>query len=486
MKKIQWPNHQIVTERLDDDWENRLKAISVRNGVYYYKYQSSSSDVVYDIRVKFDGSDIMASCTCPFGIKKSEHMPCKHIMAAVVAIEKGAIDNERIMIWPSSIDMISLCPASRATEQDEIVIDHIGDMANVGRAIHAMAEKVVSGHDIESAAEIAAKFNVESHSGDIEYLVSAVLAAWKKLSQYFRSPFVERKMSLEYQAINPYTMEPSTVVLSGRIDVGEVFEDELSPYAIALDWKTGRKDEEDSYIGQMKGYAALMFANNDAIETVTVMIVWLRSREFSSIKFSRDEIAKWFAGFVKHSVFWDGKTYKPGPHCSWCSRFYDCPARKKEMSSAIELFVGNSSSVVDPDSMYHGYKFAKSVIKIAQEFIDQIKAETRKRGGIPIPEMGGDRGFVIKKRSGRKIVKAEKARPILEKYLERNGVDAISSISITKLKKALMEVAPRGQKKDFLDKVIEELESNGGLETSRDAEYLTIGNIDVEGEDNDG
>ena len=520
---------------LDDDWRSRLLDAGITkvdgdSGSDWknFNYDSSDGDRKYfvSIRKTADG-ELIGGCSCPYGSRRNAKKICKHLHAALLYCDENAVFeaphvasndiveareellrndglrplNDDRVFWPSKLDLVEKCPASYIDDGElDINIDKVGAAATVGQAVHAIAQKIVEGEvdtvDREFATEIAIKYGVEDYVEDVLSLGNAALSAWSGqdgagLNGNFDTPLCEISHRFEHQCKNPNTKRNAKIVISGRTDVEETFTivdgGEERQYTIALDWKTGRKADARSYRAQMISYALLLFAENSSVEEVTIVIVWLRERSYSTITFKREEVREWFKTFLRRSAFWDGKTFKPGDHCSWCRRFYDCPARAKMLNSIVEsvsgdgessMILSSSGELVDPDALYRAYSQGKVLERMLKDFFAQIKEEAAKRGGIPIPGLSGDRGFIIKKRRGNAKIDPIKAWPILKDNFTDDEIAPLVSISKGKIVRAAMDKSPRGAKKKVADSIVWDLVDAGALSYSSDVKYLEVGDME--------
>jgi len=536
---------------LDKDWENRISFIDEVD-LDGFRTLRFAYDGTKDYRQTIkspDGNDLFGHCSCPWGSRNNASKPCKHLYAAyvwvtskdhstkletveevevlepvVVTEVKTLVENEQRIIdiskaddirptpkakkfWPSKIDLVEKCPASYVDAGEiDVEIDKVNDAANIGRCVHSIAERIVTGEitDIDSTLAISEsiKFGVDGAADDIEMLAGNVMRAWHGsgswagLKGYFIEPKVETYGKFQHTVKNPNTGVMEDILFSGFMDVSEVISAEeieeasVKNWGITLDWKTGRKGDDAAHKGQMMAYATMLAADNPKLEQVTTIICWVRDKSFSIVTFKREEIRDWFKNFIHRHAFWDGRTYSPGDHCSWCKRFYDCPARSKMINSAVNdlvayendksLVLNSDGELVDPDKLFDAYNQAKVLKRMIDSFMEDLKVEVRKRGDVPIPQLDG-KGFGYKSRRGNATFDTFKAWGVLQDHFTDDEMSNIISIGKGKLETVAKSKAEKGKKQKFFAEIMGELETNGAINIGEDV--FTFGIKDMEVDD---
>ena len=493
-------------DKLDTDWRERIKPFDDPDADRAYMYTSSSGKRIYKVYLHHEGDSWYGSCNCPAGSRRHvEPIPiCKHLAAALLlqpdfdlgireeaasieskAETKVADKPQEKVVWASAVPIMMACPAS--LEDAEIKIDRVGEPAKLGKAVHSVCEEIVKTDQISELRPFALENNVEDKMDDLEFLAHSAYRLWEGtkeqagLKRYFRNPSVEVTDDFSFQAVNQHG-EKVPVRIHGRADVQEIFDD----HAIVLDWKTGRKHDEYNYVGQMKAFAVLAAAKSKQIKPVSTVLVWLRNGIVSPIvTFTREELKRWLIGFAKHDLFWDGKTYRPGPHCQFCPRYLACPARKKMLSQSIELFSNTNVTeklggwLKEPEKLAIAIDQAKLVAQVARGFVEQAKELLDGHEPIPIPGKPGYGYAVVEGSSAVKIL-PRKAWPIIAEELDEEDIETCVSISATKLKKALMDKAEHGQKAAFMKEMMEKLEKAGALVQGAPRKSLKIIRIEEE------
>lgn len=398
------------------------------------------------------------------------------IFPAIIASKKS--------FWPSKIDLITKCPASTYVDDGSISIKRSGQQADIGSAIHEIASLMIRGDrydDIEK--QIAVKYNVEDVLGDLRRLKNAFYSAWftSKLSSYFTNPVCEKYMSASRIVDDPYTKLPVEVIISGYADVCEVRNIGGVNTGVVLDWKSGYKTDESGYIGQMKSYAFLLMSEDSSIEEVYAIIVWLRDSTYSTVKFTREEVSEWFSEFIRRSAFWDGSTYCPGDHCSWCNRFISCRARSEMLKDAVNaispgtnMVISEGGSLVDPDKLYEAFGQASVLKKLIEDFQEQLKEEVAKRGFVAIPSLDGS-GFKIETIDGGSSINPLVAWDTLAEFFTDEEISKFISVSSTRMYEILSNKTPRGSKKEAINNLYGKLKAANALIKNNDRKRLVIG-----------
>ena len=497
-------------DRIDEDWRDRIKEVDDPEADLAYEYTSSSGKRVYRLQLHKEGSSWYGSCSCPAGgRKRGEPAPlCKHLAAALLlqpefdtradepveeeekkpamveATPPAPVQTEKI-IWPSAVPMIETCPASM--EEADIKIDMVGEPARIGRAVHSICQEIVEKdlHNIPALKPYALENNIEVND-DLRFLAYSALKLWqgskeqKGLKEYFRNPLCEVTNDFTFSAVDP-TGNKAKIRIHGRADVFETFED----HAVVLDWKSGRKHDDYSYLGQMKALAILAAAQDKRIQRVSTIIAWLRDGVVSPIvTFTRQELKEWLKGFVKHDLFWDGKTYRPGPHCRFCPRYLNCPARKAILENAIATFsdpsvVESRSLLADPEKLAIALQQAQMVSRVAEDFIAQAKEFLDGKDPVPIPDKPGYT-YAVVEGQGRTAIDPIAAWPILAKHLSEDELASCVAIKTGKVRSALADKASSGSKKQYIEEVMNEMEANGALIKGQPTKSLRVIRIEEE------
>jgi hypothetical protein len=330
----------------------------------------------------------------------------------------------------------------------------------LGTAVHAALARYVAVMPVDIGA-IARLYGVDE--SDLGYLFSQGRKAWAEIMPPDDCP-VNPEIPLHASL---HLAEPRAdgatnlwdVDLTGTADVivlregGRVVE--------ITDWKSGRTDSD--YREQVLGYCVLALKNYPAAEVATARLVWLRGRgggaDVEMYSLRRDEAEMWverLMGQVK------SETYRPGGHCQYCPRKFDCQARV-DMSKASLAVLGAEShralqQLTGPEQIAL-YKRAKDVQRLTYQVIDEVKALVESAGPI---EGNGVRLEMVEEQR-RKLLPGP-AWPVLQRLLTDEGLEAAVSVSITKAEDAVAKGAPRGQGAARKRELAAELEAAGAVQ----------------------
>jgi len=518
---------------VDPDWKERIQYDDGGN----LMYASGGNDIRYRMELFKDaGDNLMGACTCPWIGRQKEGSvakPCKHLLAAwmvempegkavaekvfgdgtktpdtrtEVSVEPAAqVKHEKtpaqkeaekgqlivpkwkpkhtITIWPSSVGMLETCPASRVIGDEDTLIDSVGVPAKVGRAAHELCEDLVRngwGWPPDDLLEkIAAKHGVPQEITDLRFIGIFAAQAWngnqnfEGVKKWFFRPNIEVTREFKFKHRHPYMQGvEATIKIRGRNDLDEAFPEEER--GVVLDWKSGRRQEEDDYSGQMKAEAVLLASKDKRIKSVTMITVWLRDRTMDVITFTRDELKKWLNDLVKYNAFWDGQTYGPGKHCRYCSKMAICPGREAVLNGTAKFLMTTEDDelivpIVDeegnliPDRAWPMYQHVKMVQAAAGQFMDEFKTRIREGGAMPIPALPG-REIRAQETKGDLVIDPIEAWPILRAHLQTDErIAACVSISKGKLEDLIAEQNEKGEKGKAIAAVMEDLEKAGAL-----------------------
>jgi len=386
-----------------------------------------------------------------------------------------------ITIWPSSVPMLEACSASRAIEDDDVLIDRIGDPARLGRAGHALAEDLVAKEwtfpPQDLVEGIAARYGVPQLAEDLKFIGMFAAQAWhgtntfQGVKRWFFNPNVE--ITREFSFIHTHSWRKNLKVkirIRGRNDLDQGFPEEER--GVVLDWKTGRRTEESNYSGQMMANAVLLAGTDKRIKSVTTIIVWLRDRITETVTYTRDELRAWLNEMVKYNVFWDGKTYGPGRHCRYCQRMPNCPGRRAELQGNVGALVATDSDLITPivdengvlipDRTIPMWQHLRMVKDAADAALAQLKEMVEEQGGVILPN-DDTKELATVEFQGRLNIDPIIAWPILERRLtQQEFADAIT-IGVSKVKNALAAKTEPGKKGKVIDDVMAELDAAGAL-----------------------
>ena len=361
----------------------------------------------------------------------------------------------RIVIRASSVPRVIACHQSA---HGEVRIDDDRPEGRLGTAVHVVADHYIRNRVLPDLTTIASLHRVPCND-EFEFLCRSVVQAWEQgLAKQFPGPLVEQSM-----AVPIHQDGEVSVHLTGHPDMVSL----IGPAGVRIcDWKSGRR--KDDFRLQLLSYAVLAAKFYHA-DTVSGTVVWLRDRTTETFKFSREQL-DWLTSTLV-AVALTPSDYRVGEYCVTCPRFAECPARRQLCVSTQQTILSESDTVavgLDADRLHKlrtGIKCLKAACEKCEE---QIKAEVRHHGSLPLPD---GKSLVFRSKTRRRINSAA-AWPILREYLPAHVATGVTTIGITALKRAVMDSQLTGQKAKAWQDVMSRLEQVGAVITD-DTPYLT-------------
>jgi len=382
---------------------------------------------------------------------------------------------------PSKMPLTISCPASAAEIPGEMRLKSIGDPAQIGSAVHAVAHEIVE-KDLATLPDLrsyAAKYGIEDKIDELGMLSIFALQAWGELRDYFAKPQCE----VGFEHITKDDRED--VMLRGTIDVKDTIVSEKAPRRVAiLDWKSGYKRR--NYVDQLRAYAYGVIVEDPIVEEVSATLVWLRDREHRTFVFTRKELKEWWQTFLLRNAFWDGVTYTEGEHCEFCPRRLECPKFHEFNKSAVAIFTdekikedglrlfGEGGALVSPEKIYRAYAQARLVQSVAKRFLEQLKEDIEREG----PVILNDRAIGLRERKGKTIIDPLKAWPVFEEHFSPKEIAQFITVNKGDLTKTKSAIMPRGQKGKAIKAMMEDLEGVGAVSNAPPVNMLSIIDLD--------
>jgi len=377
----------------------------------------------------------------------------------------------------SSLDALHACGPSVLGEGTRVG-GSADEQPEVGNLVHAALAQHVEGQefDIHEAAVRA-----ELSDGDEEEALELYQTgerAWAEKREAFVDPATERLAEYALRAD-----DGTDWTLAGTMDV-------VSPTganaAVFLDWKTGRLDTGHQHQGY--GYAWLIWnvLGRPAECRVTGMFAYLRYRYVRTVVYDVPALEAWEHNLV-HNVLPGRATYHPGSQCRWCGLRHDCPAKRQVMQGIVDEMVVSPQTKADPS--YQGYLeraaqqaqaisaanptspdlgrlvadllFRMRLMRVLADDTEQlVRGWLGAAGSIVLP---GGTALALLPQERRSII-VDKALPILRTRLRPEQIEACSTLSLTKIKKAVVAKVQRGEKGKLAEALVRELEAVGGIE----------------------
>lgn len=344
----------------------------------------------------------------------------------------------------SSLPLALTCPASQVppaiqTEGDDAA-------ARLGSAVHQLlADAIESGGLLDwQFALAAARWRVEE--SDLTPLAWAGWRCWLRLAEQFPDPSVEVALRAERLGWE----------LTGHADVISATDSDVR----LLDWKSGREDSD--YDDQLRGYALLALEQRPAVDRAYVAVVRLREQQVDGRWYNRAELDAWWQGCVKSLERRD--LYRTGSHCGYCRRNRECGAHSAAAAQAIGALLNHDDPTLDMAS-------AAGVALDRVKLVEKVCETARANIAALVVRMGGR----LATSDGRELVMTEQARrvidpklglPILREVLAPDQIADCLTISKTKVEAAVGDNAPRGQKGQARQALIDRLDEAGALLTT--------------------
>lgn len=362
----------------------------------------------------------------------------------------------------SSLPRIAVCPA--AAIPPELVIDTSDAAGDLGSALHEVMASCVNmdAHVGQDAWVVARKWRVDG--GDVSDLLdSAWHRIWRGghvLSRYFPSvPKTEQEMQHTF----------GEVELTGHADVvGPMSEGNTSG---VIDWKTGWKDAD--YSEQLRGYAWLTM-HTYGVRRVYAAIGWVRTGDVEGEWYTYSELEVWWQRLVAR-LSAERPSYSTGPHCTYCPRAVECPAKRAYLNSGIMSL--DTFSDRDkwppletlPASYYDMANVLAAVIDrvgMIDKLLDKVRDAVRAEVSL---HPGG-----LKTTDGRRLEVVEQVKEVIDakaawkELLSLLGDDLPDCVAVSKTKvgEIVMAQQPRGSKGAAVKAVWDRLRDLGALKAS--------------------
>ena len=351
----------------------------------------------------------------------------------------------------SEAPLAMLCAGSVNAPEDEILIDSVNPAGTVGTVVHSLCESFVTYGRFPTDWEgISEAWGMDKGQiKEIGSLAFAVKAFWDANKEAF--PNAQTEIELTYD------------VMSGHVDVISMAGDT----ATILDWKSTRLDVD--YTNQMLFYAWLVMLNHPDVYTFKTVLVFLRDRTANIKEWTKEQILGFEARYTQQVLNWDGRTYRPGGHCSYCKRFIGCPARGAMVQKTIQEL---SPDEVGSGNIVDFYKRLQTVEVLTKKAREQVRAAVEQAGGELL-------GLKLVP-SSRDTIDAQKAWPVIVQNLEPDDFAPAVTINKGALMEAVAKASPRGRKKEAKARIMEALIDAGAVATTEFKTLRVIQNNDKE------
>lgn len=333
----------------------------------------------------------------------------------------------------SALPLAFVCPPSLRVAN--LRIDHTGEPAGVGTAVHRALAPLVEGMEPRTALEIALERYHDVPREEVMALFWAGVRMWDKLRDARKNTMAEVELKATI------TDGELQINLTGHVDM--LSTDHIARSAVLDDWKSGRVDHDFHHQGF--GYATLSMLNDPDIDEVTVNFVWLRTGEIETYVVTRDRMQDWLKELVAEVGHGAG-TYHDGPHCGHCHRNHDCPAVTAMIRRDVEMLAGPvmpKVEAMDAPVFADYWRRLKMLEALVKEAREHARIEVSRRGG----EVRDGKGSVIHfvERGAAREVDWPKARPVVEKLVTDEELASAIDLSIKKLEDIVAKKAGKGK-----------------------------------------
>ncbi|MAH47730.1 hypothetical protein CMI37_18055 [Candidatus Pacearchaeota archaeon] len=295
--------------------------------------------------------------------------------------------------------------------------------------------------------EVQLKFPL-SEIEDLQICFWMAKKLWDENLAPFMGDNVETEVAMQAKlGVVEIDGEEHEVWLTGHADVVARTSQDL----MVWDWKFGRAPGT-SYFAQTAGYAALAVATYGWPESGQVTVGEAHPR-FGKWKDHTQKIDKVYLGQFKKTILaaaeMQGKTKSPSPDaCKFCSARLDCseyPRMFKESFIAVKSIVEGDPEIVDPEELAQLHSAYKTIEYACSSFKKLFSSSLETAGAYGKDKAVGE--FYLKEVT-RRAVDARAAWPQLTKVLSQGEIASILSLSLSKVKKAVMDKTPPGMKKN--------------------------------------
>jgi hypothetical protein len=333
----------------------------------------------------------------------------------------------------SSLPMAFICPPSLRVAN--LRIDHTGEPAGVGTAVHRALAPLVEGMDPKVALEIAIERYRDVPREEVTALFWGGVRMWDKLRDSRKNTVAEVELKATI------TDGELQINLTGHADM--LSADHIARTAVLDDWKSGRVDHDFHHQGF--GYATLAMLNDPDIDEVLVNFLWLRTREIESYTVTRDRMQDWLKELVAE-VGHGAATYHDGPHCGHCHRNHDCPAVTAMIRRDVEMLAGPAlpdAQAMDATTFCAYWRKLKMLEALVKEAREHARIEVSRRGG-QVPDGNGGVIHFVERGSAREVDWL-KAKPVVEKLVSEEELASAIELSINKLEDVVAKKAGKGK-----------------------------------------
>lgn len=357
--------------------------------------------------------------------------------------------SEVIRLRCSALPLAFRCPGS--VRQSDLPINDTSEAALLGTAAHKGLETLVErgAVDWHSVPALAKRYQVDED--ELRFLLSQGTKLWAQVKDSFPNPLVELELSHEGDGWE----------LTGHADI-------LGRGATAVhvgDWKSGYLDGD--YREQILGYCGLALLDDRSALSASAGVLWLRELEYEHHSMQRTELDGWVERIETKIVGWDG-TYRPGPHCGYCHRSHECPARnalaRRDVAALANVDLTDETlSQLTNEQWINLVEMAADVSKIADRVRGLARERVLRHGDIS----DGKRRLTVVTEE-RRSLDPIKAFPVLtEAGFGDEDMAQVISMSASKAEDVVAKRAPRGKGAAAVRQLREQLEAAEAIQVTQ-------------------
>jgi len=353
-----------------------------------------------------------------------------------------------LLLRCSSMPQFMTCAPSELNPEKFQEVHLEIEPAELGTLVHDFAERIVKTAEY-SVEELKARRPQDMERAEL--LIRNFYTVWEEAKQALDHPQTEL-----YREATLVENDAVKIVLTGHIDLCQVGPNS----ALILDYKTGRL--HDNHYHQIAGYSFLLwdYAGRPDNFTVSVSVVYLEDLSITNYSFTADELRKWQAEVIAKT---SDTRYTVGKKCAFCKIQGSCPAYREYTQAAIRFFQSDDAqkgrvawTEAEPDERGSLVDVMYVVKKGAERVTDSLKAALQGKKGEASLDLGGGTVYTKIVRKD-KVLKVEKALPILRDRFKQELIDDITTIKLSDVLDLVAQFAPpRGKgkaKAEFLDKL---------------------------------
>lgn len=341
-------------------------------------------------------------------------------------------------------------------------IESSGIAAEIGTAVHEQFARYIAGYPQQD--DPFATYNFEDSEADEAMMLFAMA---RRVWDHHIKPLFP--IGVETERYIEHAVDAKRITLTGHIDIGGWLDAGARHYGV-VDLKTGRVEDEDQ-MEQLVAYAFLA-AHEYGARSVTAIVFYVRSGNFTRRTYEIDQLAEWFDR-VPVRIANSPLAFNPGRHCATCPAFAGCAAQQAMVRNLIlalladmdhqhltkQLDRWDAKAAKQIEHLIDALPALEKHIEMAREL---IKNRLLAYGDMELPS--GAR--LTLEQQDRTKIKAKEGWPVLAAKLSTDDLAAIVRISKQELETRIKAQASRGDKKAAVEQVMQLLTDANATETA--------------------